>query len=153
VAAKADVWSIRITSGRMMNAYGFLKRVFDVFDNYRIPIDVITTSEVSVALTIDHTPFFNELMDDLRRLGNAHCEKQQAIVCVVGDLLSHDFSPAAEIISRLRSFKIKMISYGGERNNISFVVDNNDLDSLLNRLQKIITHCRITNPASLCTQD
>lgn len=153
VAAKADVWSIRITSGRMMNAYGFLKRVFDVFDNYRIPIDVITTSEVSVALTIDPTPFLNELMNDLKQLGNANCEKQQAVVCVVGDALSWDFTPAAGIISQLRNYRIKMISYGGERNNISFVVDNNDLDSILNHLQKVITHCRIIKTVSLCSQN
>lgn len=138
IAAKGDISIVKIRSGRMMNAYGFLKRVFEVFENYRMPIDVITTSEISVSLTVDNTDHLEEVLADLNKLGMVSVENQHAIICVVGDSMENDFSRVAQIIQDMGHIPVKMISFGGGKNNITFVVPGHFKQQALNDLHKAL---------------
>src|SRR5512138_2853835 len=97
VAAKDNITALRIRSGRMLLAYGFLRKVFEIFEAYRTPIDMITTSEVSVSLTIDNSEFINQIAHDLKELGSVEVEENQTIICVVGDFRTERTGSAPEI--------------------------------------------------------
>lgn len=125
LAAKDGITAIRIRSGRMMNAYGFLRKVFEVFEQYRTPIDMITTSEVSVSLTIDNNRFLNEIAYDIRQFGEVAIDEDQTIICIVGDLIQQQNIHTKEIFAALADVPIRMISYGGSKNNISILVPKN----------------------------
>lgn len=135
IAAKNGIHIVKIRSGRMMNAYGFLKRVFEVFEKYRKPIDVITTSEISVSLTVDNAEQISSVVAELSELGQVTSENHHAIICVVGDSLEHDFRLVSHIVQNLGNMPVKMISFGGGKNNITFVVQENHLKQALNHLQ------------------
>jgi aspartate kinase len=122
VAAKDQISIIRIRSARMLNAYGFLHRVFDVFNHWETPIDVITTSEVAVSLTIDDTRNLEPICRDLAALGEITIEHQQSIVCVVGDVLAMHQAYAVRILEALKNIEVNMISFGGSRNNLTVVI-------------------------------
>lgn len=123
VAAKDGITAIKIKSDRMLLAYGFLRKVFEVFERHRVSIDMITTSEVAVSLTIDETGDIRALIEELRLYGSVEVDTDQAIVCVVGHLLQEETGHAARIFDALRDIPLRMISYGGSKNNISILID------------------------------
>lgn len=131
VAAKDGISVLRIRSDRMLMAYGFLRKVFEIFEAYKTPIDMITTSEVSVSITIDNSQFINDIVKDLRELGAVEVEQNQTIVCVVGDFRTQRTGSAPEIFEALNTIPLKMISYGGSPYSLSLLIDTiNKVDAL-----------------------
>ncbi|HPC99236.1 MAG TPA: aspartate kinase [Bacteroidales bacterium] len=126
VAAKDGITAIRIRSDRMLMAYGFLRKVFEIFESYRTPIDMITTSEVSVALTIDNTLYLKEIEKELSELGHVEIEENQSIICIVGDFRTERTGSAPEIFEALDTVPLKMIAYGGSPYSISLLIDTKD---------------------------
>jgi len=136
VAAKDGISVLRIRSDRMLMAYGFLRKVFEIFESYRTPIDMITTSEVAVSLTIDNAQYLNEIAKDLRELGTVEIEKDQTIVCIVGDFRTEKTGSAPEIFEALNTIPLKMISYGGSPNSLSLLIDTSNKTKALRQLSK-----------------
>jgi aspartate kinase len=134
IAAKDHITAIRIRSGRMLNTYGFLVMVFKVFEDFQTPIDMITTSEVSVSLTIDNDIHLDGIVGALEKYGAVEVDRDQSIICVVGDFLVDRYGSAARILHSLPDIPIRMISYGGSQNNISFLVSSADKKRALNAL-------------------
>jgi aspartate kinase len=131
VAAKDGISALRIRSDRMLMAYGFLRKVFEIFEAYKTPIDMITTSEVAVSITIDNPEFIDKIAKDLRELGTVEVEQDQTIVCVVGDFRTERTGSAPEIFEALNTIPLKMISYGGSPNSLSLLIDTkNKIDAL-----------------------
>lgn len=126
VAAKDGITAIRIRSERMLMAYGFLRKVFEIFEAYRTPIDMITTSEVSLSLTIDNSEYLNQIVAELKELGKVEIDTDQSIICVVGDFQPDRIGSAPEIFEALDTIPLKMISYGGSPHSISLLVDTKD---------------------------
>ncbi len=122
VAAKDGITAIKIRSGRMLMAYGFLKNVFAVFEKYKTPIDMITTSEVAISLTIDNTKYLNEILAEIEVFGDVEVDSDMSIVCIVGDIISEEKGFASKVFNALDGIPIRMISYGGSRYNISVLV-------------------------------
>jgi aspartate kinase len=122
VAAKDGITAIKIRSGRMLMAYGFLKNVFGVFEKYKTPIDMITTSEVAISLTIDNTKYLKEILEEIEIFGNVQVDSEMTIVCIVGDIISEERGFASKVFNALDGIPIRMISYGGSRYNISVLV-------------------------------
>jgi aspartate kinase len=134
VAAKDGITAIKIKSGRMLLAYGFLRKVFEIFESYKTPIDMITTSEVGVSVTIDNDRHLEEILDDLRKFSTVEVDFDQVIVCVVGDLVAENKGYATLIFDALKEIPIRMISYGGSEHNISLLISAKDKSSALNAL-------------------
>lgn len=138
IAAKDGITAIKVQSSRMLLAYGFLRRVFEVFERYKTPIDMITTSEVAVSVTIDDTRYLGEITKELSDFGNVEVDVNQSIICVVGDLGAGSHGFASRVFESLKHIPLRMISYGGSNYNISFLVKTDDkvetLRSLHNRL-------------------
>ncbi len=131
VAAKDGISVLRIRSDRMLMAYGFLRKVFEIFEAYRTPIDMITTSEVAVSITIDNPEFIDKIAKDLNELGSVEVELDQTIICVVGDFRTERTGSAPEIFEALNTIPLKMISYGGSPNSLSLLIDTkNKIDAL-----------------------
>jgi aspartate kinase len=123
VAAKDGITTIRIQSGRMLQAHGFLKRVFEVFDKYKTPIDVITTSEVAVSLTIDNTSKLHEIVEELMDFGRVKVRKDCSIVSIVGHQITTAPRSITKVYESFEHIPTHMISFGGSSNNITFVID------------------------------
>lgn len=138
VAAKDNITAIKIKSGRMLLAYGFLKKVFEIFEKYRTPIDMITTSEVGVSLTIDNCEHLEEIVAELSRYGEVSVDKEMTIICVVGDLEWKNRGYEAMALDALRNIPVRMVSYGGSNHNISFLVSASDKVRALQALQSEI---------------
>ncbi|MEY3679254.1 MAG: hypothetical protein RI924_1395 [Bacteroidota bacterium] len=138
IAAKDGITAIKVQSSRMLLAYGFLRRVFEIFERYKTPIDMITTSEVAVSLTIDDTRHLEDILKELNHFGSVEVDKDQTIVCVVGDFSADKHGFAARVFEALKHIPIRMISYGGSNYNISLLVKTEEkveaLRSLHNRL-------------------
>jgi aspartate kinase len=138
IAAKDGITAIKIQSSRMLLAHGFLRRVFEVFERYRTAIDMITTSEVAVSLTIDDTTYLEEIKNELLSFGTVDIDKDQTIICVVGDFGAEKHGYAARVLEALKHIPIRMISYGGSDHNLSVLLKTTDkteaLRSLHNRL-------------------
>jgi len=134
VAAKDGITAIKIRSGRMLMAYGFLKRVFDVFETYKTPIDMITTSEVAVSLTIDNTKHLDKIHEELLQFGEVEIDKDMSIICIVGDIIREESGFASRVFHALDGIPIRMISYGGSRYNISVLVPTTHKKSTLQTL-------------------
>lgn len=124
VAAKDNITVIRICSARMLMAYGFLRKVFEIFENYKTPIDMITTSEVAVSLTIDNDKHLSEIVEELKTLGNIEIEKGNTIICVVGKLDHSKSGLVARILESINNIPIKMISYGASNRNVTFLISS-----------------------------
>jgi len=122
VAAKDGITAIKIRSGRMLMAYGFLKNIFAVFEKYKTPIDMISTSEVAVSLTIDNIKFLKEILEEIKVFGEVAVDSDMSIVCIVGDIISEEKGFASKVFNALDGIPIRMISYGGSRYNISVLV-------------------------------
>jgi aspartate kinase len=138
IAAKDDITAIKIQSSRMLLAHGFLRRVFEVFERYKTSIDMITTSEVAVSLTIDDTTYLDEITAELLAFGTVDIDTDQTIICVVGDFGAEKHGYAARVLEAVKHIPIRMISYGGSDHNMSLLIKTEDkteiLRSLHNRL-------------------
>lgn len=134
VAAKDGITAIKVKSDRMLMAYGFLRKVFEIFENYRTPIDMITTSEVAVSLTIDDASRLESIVSDLGELGHVEVEDKQSIICVVGDFIAEKAGTTIELFTALQGIPLRMISYGGSRHNISLLTDSRYKKEALNAL-------------------
>lgn len=126
VAAKSGITAIKIKSTNMLLAYGFLRKVFEVFEAWKTPIDMIATSEVAVSLTIDSTEHLDEILRDLEKYGVTEVDRDMAIVCIVGDFAAGKSGLGAQVLSALSEVPLRMISYGGSEHNISVLVQEAD---------------------------
>jgi aspartate kinase len=122
IACKREVTRVDIASTRMLMAYGFLRRVFEVFERFRTPVDVVTTSEVSVSVTIDDRRALDGIVAELRGFADVSCEDGMAIVCAVGERLRGDAKLATRILGALEGLPLAMVSQGGSRTNITVVL-------------------------------
>jgi aspartate kinase len=136
VAAKDGISVLRIRSDRMLMAYGFLRKVFEIFEAYRTPIDMVTTSEVAVSITIDNPEFINQIAKDLKELGSVEIEENLSIICIVGDFRTERTGSAPEIFEALNTIPLKMISYGGSPNSLSLLIDTSNKVKALRLLNK-----------------
>lgn len=134
IAAKDGIVAVKIKSDRMLLAYGFLRSVFEVFERFKTPIDMITTSEVAVSVTIDKVSHLKEIVSELEAFGTVSVDEKQTIVCVVGNLIEDKEGMAEKIFSSLRSVPVRMISYGGSNNNVSILVSEKDKVAALKAL-------------------
>ncbi len=138
VAAKDNVVAIKIKSSRMLLAYGYLTRVFETFEKYKTPIDMIATSEVGVSLTIDSERFLPEIVDELKKFGTVTVDKDMVIICVVGNMEWTNTGYEAKAMEALADIPVRMISYGGSNYNISFLIRKEDKVKALNRLSETL---------------
>ncbi|MDE7116343.1 MAG: aspartate kinase [Muribaculaceae bacterium] len=134
VAAKDNITAIKIKSGRMLLAYGFLKKVFEIFEKHETAIDMITTSEVGVSLTIDNERNLDRIVEELHRFGTVTIDRDMTIICVVGDLEWQNRGFEAKALDALRDIPVRMISYGGSNYNISFLIKAEDKNRALKAL-------------------
>jgi aspartate kinase len=138
IAAKDEITAIRIQSSRMLLAYGFLRRVFEVFERYKTAIDMITTSEVGVSVTIDDTTYLGDITKELSAFGSVEVDVNQTIICVVGDFGADQHGYGSRVLEAVKHVPLRMISYGGSEHNLSLLVKTEDkveaLRSLHNRL-------------------
>ncbi len=136
IAHKKNITILRITSARMLGAYGFMSAVFQVFDRHRTVIDVISTSEVSVALTLDNSDSLEKVVEDLRRLGEVEVESGYAVVCVVGEGLRASTGLAAKIFSTIDDVNIALVSHGASSVNLTFVVREETVSDVIRKLHR-----------------
>lgn len=136
VAAKDGITEIKIKSVRMLLAYGFLRSVFEIFERYKTPIDMITTSEVSVSLTIDNTKNLDAIVNELQEFCTVDVGRDLSIVCVVGSFTAQKRGYAVRIFDALKDIPIRMISYGGSENNVSVLIDAKQKKDALIALNK-----------------
>lgn len=138
IAAKDGITAIHIHSSRMLLAYGFLRKIFEIFERYKTPIDMITTSEVAVSLTIDETKYLADIIKEVEDFGTVRIDSEQTIVCVVGDFSANTHGYAARVLDAVKHLPVRMISYGGSDYNVSILLDSEHkteaLRSLHNRL-------------------
>jgi aspartate kinase len=137
IAAKDNITAIYIHSTRMLNAYGFLKRVFEIFEKYKTPVDMITTSEVSVSVTIDQTANLDAIMRELREFAELEDpDRDQVIICIVGNFWADKEGIAIKVLDAIKNIPIRMISYGASEHNISLLVDAKHKNDALNALNE-----------------
>lgn len=122
VAAKDGITAVKVRSGRMLMAYGFLKNIFAVFETYKTPIDMISTSEVAVSLSIDNTKYLSHIRAELDKFGTVEIDENMSIICIVGDIIQEEKGFASKVFNALDGIPIRMISYGGSRYNISVLI-------------------------------
>jgi aspartate kinase len=134
IAHKKNITILRITSARMLGAYGFMSAVFQVFDRHRTVIDVISTSEVSVALTLDNPDAIEKVVEDLRRLGEVEVESGYAVVCVVGEGLRASTGMASKIFSTIEDVNIALVSHGASSVNLTFVIKEDFVADVIKKL-------------------
>ncbi len=134
IAAKDGITAIKIQSSRMLLAYGFLRKIFEIFERYKTPIDMITTSEVAVSLTIDYTANLQVILEELNSFGSVELDQDQSIVCVVGDFGAEKHGYAAKVLDSIKHIPVRMISYGGSAYNISLLVATENKTEVLRSL-------------------
>ena len=123
IAAKDGITAIKIKSSRMLLAYGFLRRIFEVFEKYKTPIDMITTSEVAVSVTIDDLSHLEQIQAELESFGTVEIDRNQAIICVVGNKVAETKGAVQSVLDSLIDFPVRMVSFGGSKHNVSILVD------------------------------
>jgi aspartate kinase len=136
VAAKDNIIAIRIKSSRMLLAYGFLRKIFEVFEKYRTPIDMITTSEVAVSLTIDQSVYIKEILKELEPFGTIEVDENQAIISVVGNEISQTTQIVKKLFGSIMNIPVRMVSYGGSPHNISLLVPAEYKTQILQQLNR-----------------
>ncbi len=122
VAAKDGITAIKIKSSRMLLAYGFLRKIFEVFEKYQTPIDMITTSEVAVSLTIDNDADLKKIIKELKPFGTVETDKDQTIISIVGNEITQTPEILKQIFDSIKTIPVRMVSYGGSRHNVSLLV-------------------------------
>ena len=123
IAAKDGITAINIKSSRMLLAYGFLRRIFEVFESFKTPIDMITTSEVAVSVTIDDLSHLEQIVEELSRFGTVEVDSNQAIVCVVGNQVAETKGAIQSVMDSLVDIPVRMVSFGGSKHNVSILID------------------------------
>jgi aspartate kinase len=136
VAAKDNIIAIRIKSSRMLLAYGFLRKIFEVFEKYRTPIDMITTSEVAVSLTIDNPIYLKPILKELEPFGTIEVDENQAIISVVGNEISQTTDIVKKLFGSIKNIPVRMVSYGGSPHNISLLISAEHKTQILQQLNK-----------------
>jgi aspartate kinase len=136
IAAKDGITAIKIKSSRMLLAYGFLRQVFGVFEKYKTSIDMISTSEVAVSVTIDDDKQLAAIVKELNDFGSIDVDKNQTIICIVGNMLAEKQGVLKEVFQALSSIPIRMVSFGGSNNNISLLVETSQKEMALNLLNE-----------------
>ncbi len=136
VAAKDGITSIRIKSSRMLLAYGFMSQVFEVFDRYKTSVDLVTTSEVGVSLTIDNDKKLDEIVTELKKFGSVQVDSDMVIIAVVGDMKWDNLGFESRVVDAMADVPVRMISYGGSNYNISMLVKKEDKVKALQSLSK-----------------
>ena len=136
VAAKDGIIAINIKSDRMLLAHGFLRAVFEIFERYKTPIDMITTSEVAVSLTIDNAKSLKEIIKELKEIANVEVDENQTIICVVGSVPKDAAGYGSKVLESLKDIPLRMVSYGGSPNNISVLIDSTCKKEALQSLNK-----------------
>jgi aspartate kinase len=136
VAAKDGIYAIRIKSSRMLLAYGFLRKIFEVFEKYRTSIDMITTSEVAVSLTIDNAASLKEIIKELEPLGSVEVEENHSIVSVVGNKIAEEKDVLTKLFQSISTVPVRMVSYGGSPHNVSLLVPSVHKTQTLQLLNK-----------------
>ncbi|MBS1795959.1 MAG: lysine-sensitive aspartokinase 3 [Acidobacteria bacterium] len=134
IAYKKGITILHISSARMLGAYGFMSAIFQIFERHRTVIDVVTTSEVSVSLTLDNTDSLEAVVRDLQRIASVEIERDQAVVCVVGSGLRDTAGVAGRIFTAIRDFNISLISHGASSVNMTFVVEETVVKDVIKRL-------------------
>ena len=138
IAAKDNITAIKIKSGRMLLAYGFLRKVFEIFETYHTSIDMICTSEVGVSVSIDDDKRLDEIVAELQKIGTITVDKNMCIVCVVGDLNWENTGFEARAMEAMKDIPVRMVSYGGSNYNISFLIREEDKVKALRSLSASI---------------
>ncbi len=136
IACKRDVTVIDITSTRMLMAHGFLRRLFEVFERFKTAVDVVTTSEVSVSVTVDDTRRIEAILDNLRNFAEASCEPEMAIICAVGENLRADPTVFGRAVTSLERIPLRLVSQAASRRNITFVLRDADVPQAMTRLHE-----------------
>jgi aspartate kinase len=136
VAAKDGITAIKIKSSRMLMAYGFLRKVFEVFEYYKTPIDMISTSEVAVSLTIDNNTHLDAILNELASFGTVDVDTNQTIICIVGHNIGKHEGVIKKVFDALEKIPVRMVSVGGSNNNISLLVPGEQKTSALNALNE-----------------
>jgi aspartate kinase len=136
IAFKRGVTIVNVNSTRMLMAYGFLRTIFEVFDRHQTSVDVVTTSEVSVSMTLDNTDMLDSIKRDLSGIGEVTVEREKAIVCVVGDNLKFTPGVAARLFQAIESTNVNMISQGASEINLTFVIDESEVDQVVRSLHE-----------------
>ena len=134
VAAKDNIIAIKIKSSRMLLATGFLRKVFEIFESYQTPIDMVCTSEVAVSMSIDNSAHLGEIVDELKKYGTVTVDTSMCIICVVGDLDWSNIGFETQVLDALKNIPVRMISYGGSNYNISFLIKEEDKKRALQNL-------------------
>ena len=138
VAAKDNITAIKIKSSRMLGASGFLRKVFEIFESYQTSIDMITTSEVGVSMTIENNSHLAEIVDELKKYGTVTVDSEMCIVCVVGDLDWSNVGFETIATDSMKDIPVRMISYGGSNYNISFLIREADKQRALQSLSNVL---------------
>ena len=136
IAAKDGITAINIRSSRMLMAYGFLRRVFEVFENHKTSIDMITTSEVAVSLTIDNDAQLASIETELKKFGTIEVDKDQTIICIVGQKITEQQGVLKQLFDSLAEIPIRMVSCGGSANNVSVLINKQHKEKALNALNE-----------------
>ncbi len=143
IAAKDGITAIKIRSSRMLMAHGFLKKIFQIFDDYATAVDMITTSEVAVSLTIDNTKNLDNIIRELSEFSSIEVDSEQSIICIVGDFVADRKGYAGRIFKTLKDIPIRMISYGGSDHNISILVSSEHKIETLRALHQIVSESKL----------
>ena len=138
IAAKDNITAIKIKSSRMLLATGFLRKVFEIFESYQTPIDMVCTSEVGVSMSIDNSAHLGEIMDELKKYGTVGVDLDMCIICVVGDMDWENVGFESRAMEAMKDIPVRMISYGGSNYNISFLVKGEDKARALRSLSKCL---------------
>jgi aspartate kinase len=136
VAAKDGIIAIKVRSSRMLLAYGFLRKLFEVFEKYKTPVDMITTSEVAVSLTIDNATHLDNIIEEISVFGHVEIDKNQTIICIVGSFGSQKQGIVAKVFDSIEHIPVRMISYGGSDYNVSILIDSRYKNEALNALNE-----------------
>ena len=138
VAAKDNITAVKIKSSRMLLATGFLRKIFEIFESYQTPIDMITTSEVGVSMSIDNNTHLDEIVNELKKYGTVTVDTDMCIICVVGDLDWNNLGFESQALDAMKNIPVRMISYGGSNHNISFLIREVDKKQALQSLSAIL---------------
>jgi aspartate kinase len=136
VSSRGGVTIVNLVSNRMLGAYGFMKKVFEVFDKYRTPVDLVTTTEVSVSLTIDDTEFLSHIEEELSKFSNVSIDRENSSISIIGEGLGLTAGIAAKAFSALHGINVKMVSFGASEINLSLVVDDSSRDEAVKLLHR-----------------
>ncbi len=137
IAAKDKITAIKIQSGRMLLAYGFLSKIFEIFNNYKTPVDMITTSEVSISVTIDNTSNLDNIVKELKKVGDVEVLHNQTLICLVGNLGAETKGELSRILIALKEIPIRMVSYGSNSNNVTLLINS---EHKIKALQDLHSH-------------